>query len=317
MSEQPSSGSLFCTSCGAKLGPDDRFCPECGATRPTAPAAPAASSELPSSRSGSDNFGFAPMAEPPTSLFSNPTPPNIPGSTPSDAPTGQPTASPIPVAPAPGYPPVSPYAPTPYGGAGMMAAMNPAAGDPGVLHYDVDYPGHVSRLLIFVKWLLVIPHYVVLYLLQLIIYVVVMPISFFAILFIGRYPFGMWNFTLGVLRWQANMWAYLMMLRDEYPPFAMERGQYPPVTFDMEYPPRLSRLLIFVKWLLILPSAFVLAVLGVALFVVLIIAWFAILITGRFPRGMFNFTVGVTRWSYRLSAYMLLLTDKYPPFSLD
>lgn len=85
----------------------------------------------------------------------------------------------------------------------------------------------------------------------------------------------------------------------------------------MEYLTRLSRLLIFVKWLLVIPSALVLWVVTLAGMFVLIVAWFAILFTGRFPQGMFGFVTGMYRWSNRVAAYSLLMTDKYPGFSLE
>ena len=89
-----------------------------------------------------------------------------------------------------------------------------------------------------------------------------------------------------------------------------------PLRFDVEYPEKLSRWLIFVKWLLAIPHIIVLFFLYIAAFVAWFIAWFAILFTGRFPRGMFDFIVGVLRWNYRVSAYTSLLRDDYPPFSL-
>src|SRR3990170_290530 len=90
-----------------------------------------------------------------------------------------------------------------------------------------------------------------------------------------------------------------------------------PLRFDIEYPERLSRWLIFVKWLLAIPHIIVLVFLYVAALVVWVIAWLAILFTGRFPRGLFDFLVGVSRWSLRVNAYaILLLRDDYPPFSL-
>ncbi len=194
--------------------------------------------------------------------------------------------------------------------------MQGASSEPGDLLFNVEYPDHLSRLLIFVKWLLAIPHYIVLSLLGLVAYYLVLPISFVCILITGRYPIGMWNFSLGVLRWGANVNAYVSLQRDEYPPFSMDPRQYP-VQFEMEYPPRLSRLLIFVKWLLVIPSALVLWVVTVAGMFVLIVAWFAILFTGRFPQGMFGFVTGMYRWSNRVAAYSLLMTDKYPGFSLE
>jgi len=123
--------------------------------------------------------------------------------------------------------------------------------------------------------------------------------------------------VVGDFRWNANVSAYLAFMRDEYPPFSMEAGRYP-VTLEVDYPERLSRWLIFVKWLLVIPNVIVLMVLGLAYYVTLIIAWFAILFTGRYPKGLFDFGVGVSRWSLRASAYAFyLFTDKYPPFSLS
>ena len=90
----------------------------------------------------------------------------------------------------------------------------------------------------------------------------------------------------------------------------------PPVRFDVEYSESLSRLLIFVKWLLAIPHYLFLAVLCVAAVIAVIVAWFAILLTGRYPRGLFDFVVGVNRWWLRVAAYaFLLVTDRYPPFT--
>ena len=100
------------------------------------------------------------------------------------------------------------------------------------------------------------------------------------------------------------------------PPVAAAASDYP-VRFDVEYPERLSRWKIFVKWILAIPHFIVLAVLQFIGFILVIIAFFAILFTGRYPRGMFDFVVGVTRWHWRVYGYAILLfTDRYPPFSL-
>jgi len=166
--------------------------------------------------------------------------------------------------------------------AGTMGMhLSPVAGEPGVLQFDVAYPEHLSRWKIFVKWLLVIPHLIVLALLGVVLMLTTI-VAFFAILITGRYPYGLWTFALGVLRWTANITAYASDLqRDEYPPFSLDAGAYPGVRFEMEYPPRLSRGLVLIKWwLLLIPSAFVLYFLQIALSVVLFLAFFAILFTG-------------------------------------
>jgi hypothetical protein len=140
-------------------------------------------------------------------------------------------------------------------------------------------------------------------------------VAWFAILFTGRYPRELFDLVVKSWRWQANVAAYVGLMRDEYPPFSWEEGRYP-VRFQVEYPERLSRLLIFVKWLLALPHYIVLFLLGLVAYLAWIVAWWAILITGRFPRALFDFLVGLGRWNWRVQAYTNLLRDEYPPFSL-
>ena len=187
-----------------------------------------------------------------------------------------------------------------------MAAVQP------VLQFDVEYPEHLSRWKIFFKWLLAIPHLVILSVFQYLIEITTF-LSWFAILFTGRYPRGLWDLSVTYMRWQARVYAYAGLLRDEYPPFGT--GDYP-VQFQLDYPTSLSRWKIFLKWLLAIPSMVVLMLLSIGMIVVSLIAFFAILFTGRYPRGMFTFVVGVQRWGYRLTAYLFLLTDAYPPFTL-
>jgi hypothetical protein len=198
----------------------------------------------------------------------------------------------------------------------MEAATGPTT--PGAEYpvcYDVEYPERLSRWKIFVKWLFAIPQLIVIYLLGLIMNVMVF-IAFFAILFTKKWPRGMFDFAVQIQRWTLNVTTYLLLERDEYPPFSGDAGQYP-VTYGVDYDEGLSRLLIFVKWLLAIPHLIVLTFLGIASAIVVVIAWFAILFTGRFPRGLFDFNVGVMRWYQRVYAYaFLLFTDRYPPFSL-
>jgi hypothetical protein len=183
----------------------------------------------------------------------------------------------------------------------------------GVLEFDVAYPERLSRGLIFIKWLLAIPHFVILYFLG-IAFAVVTFIAWFAILFTGSYPRGMWDFALMVQRWQTRVTVYTYLMRDEYPPFGDEPY---PVRYELVYPQRLSRGLIFIKWLMIIPHVICLAVLGFVAGLALMVAWFAILFTGNYPRGIFDFLVGVLRWNVRVNLYGALMTDVYPPFSLE
>ncbi len=109
--------------------------------------------------------------------------------------------------------------------------------------------------------------------------------------------------------------AYVMLFRDEYPPFSWEPGEYA-VTYEVDYPEEMNRCLPLVKWLLAIPHVIVLLFLFIAVYFVYIIAFFAILFTKPFPRGLFDFTVGIHRWNYRVGVYTALLRDDYPPFSL-
>jgi hypothetical protein len=184
------------------------------------------------------------------------------------------------------------------------------------VRFDVSYPESLSRWKIFVKWLLAIPHFLIVYLLQIVGGVMVF-IAFFAILFTKKWPRGMFDFMVQIQRWTANAITYAFTLqRDEYPPFSGDAGEYP-VQLEIDYDEDLSRWMIFVKWLLVIPHLIVLAFLLLAAYVVIFVAFFAILFTGRYPRGMFDFVIGVGRWTLRVDAYaQWLMTDRYPPFSL-
>lgn len=137
------------------------------------------------------------------------------------------------------------------------------------------------------------------------------------LLFRRKYPRWWFDWQYGVISFAARVWSYLALLRDEYPSTDEEQA----IHVDLVYPDaatELNRWLPLVKWLLALPHYIVLVFLYVAALVVAVIAWFAILFTGNYPRGLFNFTVGVMRWTVRVEAYaFLLITDRYPPFSLE
>jgi hypothetical protein len=136
------------------------------------------------------------------------------------------------------------------------------------------------------------------------------------IVFRQRYPRWWFDFVLEVTRFGARVCAYLVLLTDQYPSTVDEQN----VHLQIDYPDverDLNRWLPLVKWLLAIPHFLVLIVLSVAAFFAVVIAWFAILFTGQYPRGLFDFVVGVGRWSLRVQAYAtLLVTDRYPPFSL-
>ena len=136
------------------------------------------------------------------------------------------------------------------------------------------------------------------------------------ILFRQRYPRWWFDFALELTRFAARIGAYVVLLTDEYPSTVEEQS----VHLEIDYPDverDLNRWLPLVKWLLAIPHYFVLLFLSLGAFFAVVFAWFAILFTGRYPRGLFDFVVGVGRWGLRVQAYaFLLVTDRYPPFSL-
>ena len=195
-----------------------------------------------------------------------------------------------------------------------MTATAGAAEPQDPVRFDVEYPDELSRLLIFCKWLLAIPHFIILYALG-VVQSVITIIAFFAILFTTRYPEGLFKIAVGVMRWQANLYAYILLLRDDYPPFSWESGEYP-LTLEVEYPDTLNRWLPLIKWLLIIPNLTVFMVVALVASFLIFVAWFAILFTGKFPRGLHGLVEGWLRWNARVTAYVMSLTDSYPPFSL-
>ncbi len=135
------------------------------------------------------------------------------------------------------------------------------------------------------------------------------------ILFRKKYPRWWFDWNLEVTRLSARITAYVLLLRDEYPSTDEEQA----VHLEIAYPDareQLNRFMPLIKWLLAIPHYIVLLILWIIVILLTILNWFIVLITGRYPRGMFNFVVGVERWSYRVAAYVWLLsTDRYPPFS--
>ncbi len=177
-----------------------------------------------------------------------------------------------------------------------------------------------------IKWLLALPHYIILWFLWIAFFVVTV-IAFFAILFTAKYPKALFDFNVGVMRWswRVAFYSYQALGTDKYPPFTLKAGGYP-ADLEVVYPERLSRGLVLVKWwLLAIPQYIVVALLqggwgssnSAGLVPILtIFAGVALLFTGRYPEDIFKVVVGMNRWSYRVSAYAALMTDRYPPFRL-
>jgi len=219
--------------------------------------------------------------------------------------------------------------------------MNPATASPVRIEAFID--PRLSRWMWLVKWFLAIPHYIVLFFLW-IAFTFVTVVAFFAILFTGRYPRAIFDFNVGVMRWSWRVSYYSYTLgTDRYPPFTLAEVPDYPATVEIPYPGELSRGLVLVKWwLLAIPHYIVVGILvggggwaasqsggdydgggwhwsgGPGLIEVLVVfAGIALLFTTRYPRGIFDFVMGLDRWVLRVVGYAALMTDAYPPFRLD
>jgi uncharacterized protein DUF4389 len=144
---------------------------------------------------------------------------------------------------------------------------------------------------------------------------VIALIAWFAIVFGGRYPEGLWRLAVFYLRWRVRAVAYLTLLRDEYPPFG--DGSYPAELVLTPPTAARNRLTVAFRLILAIPQMIVVALLSIAWAVTTIIAWVSILINGTFPPSLYQFNRGMLRWTTRVEAYLLLLHDEYPPFSLE
>ncbi len=193
--------------------------------------------------------------------------------------------------------------------------------------YPVSVEGELDpalgRWLWLVKWLLVIPHLIVLLFLW-VAFVVLTVVALFAILFTGRYPRGIFDFNVGVLRWswRVGYYSYSALATDRYPPFSLSSRDYP-ANLEVEYPERLSRGLVLVKWwLLAIPHYLVVSLFegvesGPGLTTLLaVFGVVGLLFKGRYPRDIFALVMGFNRWTLRVVAYAALMTDEYPPFRL-
>lgn len=212
------------------------------------------------------------------------------------------------------------------------------AGDP--VHLTGKLDPNLSRWLWLVKMFLAIPHYVVLALLW-VAFLVTTVIAGFAILFTGRYPRFLFDFNVGVLRWnwRVGFYVYAALGTDRYPPFTLARAGYP-AEIEVAYPEHPSRGLVLVKWLLAVPHLVIVGLIAAPILpwwwtdidwtagfqsiggysmlnLLIVLAGLFLLTTGVYPRGLFDLMIGINRWCYRVLTYVGLMHDEYPPFRLD
>jgi len=204
------------------------------------------------------------------------------------------------------------------------------------VNLSIDYPEESNRLTILFRVIFIIPVFFILSLIvgqytfesnstdtliydSYIIYsggIIFIP-NILMILFRKKYPKWWFDWNVSLTKFGTRVFSYLNLLRDEYPSTDEEQA----VHIEMSYPDAekdLSRVMPLIKWILIIPHIFVLSFLFIAVILCTIISWFVIIVTGNYPRKMFDFVVGVMRWSLRVLAYFLLLvTDQYPPFRLS
>jgi hypothetical protein len=177
------------------------------------------------------------------------------------------------------------------------------------------------------KWLLIVPHIFVLCFLG-IASLVLTVIAFFAILFTGKYPRGMFDFNVGVMRWgwRVGFYSYSALGTDKYPPFRLDKDPNYPADLEVEYPEKLKNGLVLVKWLLGIPQLIIVGIFqggnagrGWGGLTTLFAIFGAIycLFTGKHHEDLFRLAIQTNRWSYRVFSYVFLMTDEYPPFRLD
>ena len=180
---------------------------------------------------------------------------------------------------------------------------------------------HIDRWRPLVQWLLAIPHLFIANVLRTLRNLLIL-ISFFTVLFTKRIPRPLFDVIAMTFRYEWRATSYALFLHEDYPPFdfqpaAVDDGMDSHNVVSFTYPEELSRWQPLVKWLLAVPHYVVLFFLMIASVFAVIVGFFAVLITGEYPEGLRDFLVGVARWSLRVQAYVGLLTDEYPPFSLS
>lgn len=197
-----------------------------------------------------------------------------------------------------------------------------AVGHPYPAALEIESPERMARWRPLVQWLLALPHWLILYALSILSRVVGF-ISWIIVLFTGKLPPWVAGVQSMYLRYSNRVTAYAGFLEEAYPPFSFDTathdpGDYTGVKIDIEpQSEHRNRLTVLIRILMVIPQLIVLFFVGIAAFVAWVVGFFAVLFTGHWPEGIRQFVVGTMRWSLRVDAYFLLMTDEYPPFSLS
>jgi hypothetical protein len=180
---------------------------------------------------------------------------------------------------------------------------------------EIDYTRKHSRVMLFLRWLLMIPHVVVLTVLY-VIGTVLTLVAAVVVIVTRHYPKGIFDFNVGVARYGWRVTAYMLMLTDRFPPFALTAHEKYPIRYRIEYPGSVARWRVLFAWLVALPVLLIVNLLMAVVEILWLVVFFIILITGRYPEGLFNLTAGVLRLNARAGAYTAFMCTKYPPFDL-
>jgi hypothetical protein len=210
---------------------------------------------------------------------------------------------------------------------GGTATAAPLTSSSYSVNFQVDYPASTSRLFavpilgIVIRLILLIPHLIVIYILQ-ILAEIVFIVAWIPVLFTGKYPEGLYSLVSGFIRWYARVYAYLFGLTDKYPPFSLGDEPSYPVHVTIEQPAQSSRFFAIpiiggvVRIVLLIPHLIILYIMFAISFLFNLVAWIPALFAGTYPRWQYSFQSGLIRYGTRVFAYLFGLTDKYPPFGM-
>jgi Domain of unknown function (DUF4389) len=177
---------------------------------------------------------------------------------------------------------------------------------------DVPYDEQRNRLTVAFRLILAIPHLILAGLWQEVVQLASV-VQWFIVVFTGKRNQGIWDFSNMWLDYYSRVYAYVLLLFDEYPGFVRDEGKTP-LRYESAYEEPADRLTSGLRFIWAIPALIIMVVLGIAVSFVVLIAWFAILITGKMPRGMYDFALRVQRYVIQTNAYIVLMTDQYPKF---